>query len=70
MILVVVGDIRRLTPTEGMMLTNGEVYSKEIYLGVNDSKDNWYEISDEEYIKIVEEEEALMAAKMAEEGLI
>ena len=38
----------KLTAAEGMVLTNGEVFSKEIYLGKNDSADNWYEITDAE----------------------
>lgn len=36
---------------EGMTLTNGEVYSKQVYLGVCDSPDNWHEIPDEEVPK-------------------
>lgn len=38
----------KIEATEGMTLTNGEVYSKLIYLGVNDSADNWHEIPDSE----------------------
>lgn len=51
-------ELRKLTAAEGMTLTNGEAYGKEIYLGVNDSPDNWHEISDEEYEKIVAKQEA------------
>jgi hypothetical protein len=40
--------IRKLTAAEGMTLTNGEAFGKEIYLGCNDSADNWREIADEE----------------------
>ena len=40
--------IRKLTAAEGMTLTNGEAFGKEIYLGCNDSADNWQEIADEE----------------------
>ena len=50
--------LRKLTATEGHVLTNGEVYSKEIYLGKNDSADNWHEITDEEYAVILAEQEA------------
>ena len=48
--------IRKLTATDGMVLTNGEAYGKEIYLGVNDSPENWHEITDEEYAAIMARE--------------
>lgn len=41
-------ELRKLTAGEGMTLTNGEAFGKEIYLGKNDSPDNWQEITDEE----------------------
>lgn len=41
-------ELRKLTPGEGMTLTNGTEFGKEIYLGINDSADNWREITDEE----------------------
>lgn len=41
-------SITKLTSAEGMTLTNGTSFSKEVYLGVNDSVDNWWEITDEE----------------------
>ena len=37
-------QIRVLTPAEGMVLTNGEVYSTMVYLGIHDSPENWWEI--------------------------
>ena len=49
-------ELIKLIPSEGMYLTNGEVYSKEVYLGCNDSPDNWHEITEEEYEKILAEE--------------
>ena len=39
----------KLTATDGYYLTDGDTYSKEIYLGANDSADNWHEITEEEY---------------------
>lgn len=50
--------LRKITASYGMVLTNGETFGKEIYLGVNDSEANWREITDAEYKKIVAEQEA------------
>ena len=49
-------ELKKLIPSEGMVLTNGEAYSKEVYLGCNDSADNWHEITEEEYNVILETE--------------
>lgn len=51
--------IRKLTASDGMTLTNGEAYGKQIYLGKNDRADNWQEITDAEYenIMVLEEKE-------------
>lgn len=54
-------ELRKLTASEGMVLTNGESYSSvggDVYLGKHDSPDNWREITEEEYNKIVAELEA------------
>ena len=48
-------ELIKLTTADGMTLTNGEVYGKEVYLGKGDSPENWYEITDEEYEKIKKE---------------
>lgn len=51
-------ELRKLSASKGMTLTNGETYSKEVYLGVNDSPENWHEITDseaEEKLKAIEE---------------
>lgn len=53
-------ELRKLTASEGIVFTNGEAYGKEIYLGINDSPENWHEITDEEYAKIIAEQEAGM----------
>lgn len=37
-----------LTAKEGYVYTNGETYSTVIRLGINDSADNWHEITEEE----------------------
>ena len=46
--------MRKLTASEGCVLTNGDVYGKEVYLGVNDSAENWHEITDAEYAEAME----------------
>lgn len=51
-------EITKLTASEAHVLTNGEVYGKEIYLGINDRAENWHEITDAEYAEILAEEEA------------
>ena len=38
----------KLEADEGFTLTDGENYSKCVYIGKNDSPDNWHEIPDEE----------------------
>ena len=40
--------LTKLTASDGMTLTNGEAFGKEIYLGVNDKAENWTEIPDAE----------------------
>ena len=49
-------ELTKLTASDGMMLTNGETYSKEVYLGIHDSADNWHEITEEEYEKVMKEQ--------------
>ena len=44
-----------LNAKEGMIFTNGEAYGKTVDLGVNDKPENWYEITEEEYNKIMED---------------
>lgn len=45
----------KMVATEGMILTNGETYGTEVYLGTGDSADNWHEISRAEYERIMQE---------------
>lgn len=48
----------KLTADEGMTLTNGTTFGKEVYLGSGDTPDNWREITDAEAEKIQAEREA------------
>lgn len=57
-------ELTKITATEGMVLTNGDTYSKEIYLGCNDSIENWHEITDAEYEEILKEKEKRMREAM------
>lgn len=41
-------ELIKLEASDGHTLTNGEAYGKVIYLGTNDSTDNWHEIPDSE----------------------
>ena len=45
-------ELKKLIASEGTILTNGSAYGTEIYLGKNDSAENWHEILLEEYEKI------------------
>ena len=46
--------VRILTPDDGMFLCNGETYSQIVYLGVNASPEDWYEVDE---IPVQEESE-------------
>ena len=37
-----------LIADDGMVLTNGETYSTQVYLGIYDSPENWREIPESE----------------------
>ena len=45
---------------EGYILTNGDVYGYTIALGSKDSKDNYHEITIEEYEEILKQQEEAM----------
>lgn len=47
----------KLTAAEGMTLTNGEAFGKEVYLGNKDSKENWREITDGEAARLQAEQD-------------
>ena len=38
----------KLIADDGMVLTNGDAYGKTVYLGSDDSADNWREITEAE----------------------
>lgn len=46
-------DGNRLTPENGMWLSNGQTASQMVLLAVNDSASNWYEITAEEAEEIL-----------------
>lgn len=63
--------LRELRPSEGMWLTQttnveSRVYSQLVYLGVNDSPDNWREATEDEKLAYEAEEKARMEAEIAE----
>lgn len=47
-----------LKADENMTLTNGEAFGKVVYLGKNDSVDNWHEIPEVEAQAMMEEGES------------
>lgn len=46
---------------DGKVLTNGEIYGSTIFLADGVSEGDFYEITDEEYQKILEEHEKELA---------
>ena len=47
---------RVIKASDGMMLTNGEVFASSVRLGDWDSADNWHEVTMEEYENILQEQ--------------
>ena len=50
--MIINGNI--LQADDGKWLTNGDTFGKTVYLGINDSADNWHEITDEDYLSAIE----------------
>lgn len=50
-------ETRKLNATEGMIYTNGNAYGHVIELGIHDSPENWWEITEEEYAERINEKE-------------
>ena len=46
--------LKTLIASTGMILTNGSAYGLVVNLGINDSPNNWYEITLQEYQEILE----------------
>ena len=58
--------VKYIVPASGHTLTQSEdvnieerIFSKKVWLGVNDSEKNWKEITDEEAEVLMKEQEAL-----------
>jgi hypothetical protein len=49
-------DKTTIEADEGMILTNGTAFGIIVYLGNNDSIDNWHEITEEEAERLQNEE--------------
>ena len=49
-----------LKAEEGKLLTNGDTFGTVVYLAENDSPNNWYEITVEEYENILAEEQKML----------
>ncbi|MGM9608362.1 MAG: hypothetical protein ACI3XJ_12740 [Oscillospiraceae bacterium] len=48
-------QLTKLTAADGMVLTDGTSYGKEVYLGVNDTPERWSEIPEGEIPEIEED---------------
>lgn len=46
-----------LTADEGMYLTNGETYGKTVVLPESADTNDWYEITEQEYLQATTEQE-------------
>lgn len=51
---------RLLIARDGYIYTNGDTFAYTIRLGINDSADNWHEITEVEYEEILKQQEEFM----------
>jgi hypothetical protein len=49
---------KKITASEGCVLTDGEIYGRTIYLAENKSESDFYEITEAEYEEKIKEAEA------------
>lgn len=47
----------KLIASEGMVLTDGENYGREVFLAVDGDQSKWHEITQEEYDELMGEQE-------------
>ena len=55
-------EMTKIEASEGMTLYNGETMGKVIFLGSGDSVENWWEITEEQYKKILEDQKRKIMA--------
>ena len=48
---------KKLVASNGMVLTNGDIYGKMIFLGKGINADDFHEITNEEYQEILNQQE-------------
>ena len=51
--------INKIIADEGTVLTDGQSYGRIVFLGKEDSAENWREITEEEYQEILKEQEEI-----------